>query len=395
MLIAALVVAPLLPVLQDGGVEAADRGLELGPLEGRQDRPAVRQDLPAELGPAAETAAGGQGPLGAALAVEDVWMDGDEGPLVPGDEPLLLGPWARIDERGIASGNMRFGGWLRSSVTFAERVGPSELSSEVFSELDDLRLIVSSRFEGIDLVLASEASDGDPELTHAYAFGRFDNNHEWIVGRFRVPFLNGSVVDEDQLLFLDRTLIGETYDVDELGVGVRGSYPFASFSAALQNASDQARDALRGTIRTSFHLEGQAQPRTERVAELKRRPVTALTLAYTDDATLPTGDAYAVSLDFARDGHRLSVEWLDLGESLGGGQPYHATLASALDDEGLEIGVRYQDLDDGSNTQRYGAVLARSLYADLVRWQAAIEQTDSDDPALDGLGVRAGIVLSL
>lgn len=120
------------------------------------------------------------------------------------------------------------------------------------------------------------------------------------IGFFRPPFLNDSLRDENEFLFIDRTVQGDVWSFRDQGVAF--SFMFDQFSAwgGLQNGVDAQGDDLVLTGRAEFHAMGTGVSSTEGAYGSADENNLNLGVGYYDDDNLTDGTAISFDADFSR-----------------------------------------------------------------------------------------------
>jgi hypothetical protein len=292
----------------------------------------------------------------------------------------------------LGADELDWGGWLRLAGEWNSFDGAGESRGV---EVSDLRLWTDGSAAGLAWRASLEAGLGEVELADLWVRNPLDGRHDFYFGRFRTPFLRSGFIEENRLLFSERTPQGEANDRFEEGLKLVGNYPAFSLEMALQNSTDQAEDALRGTLRADVHLAGSGVPATEQLYGAPRASGATLGLAATDDGTLERGDSYAIDFTYRGRGQFVHAELIDQAASLGGGNPLALTYGGMLTEDLVELGARLFDQDDDAGTWGIGLVFNRYMIRDLAELQFSVEQLSSDDPATDGLRLRLALLLDL
>lgn len=325
----------------------------------------------------------------AGSGVSEPGQPGATGALRPLEQPPRQGSavWG-----GLPLDEVDWGGWARLAGEWNTRSGDGERFG---AEVSDLRLWSTGRVAGLAWRAALEAGREEVSLADLWVRSPLDGRHDFYFGRFRTPFLRSGFIEENRLLFSERTPQGEANDLFEEGVKLVGQYPAFALELALQNASDGTSDALRGTVRADVHLAGPGVPWTEQSYGAQRSSAATLGIAATDDGTLDQGESYAIDFSYRGHGQFGHAELIDRAVSLGGGTPFSLTYGVLLVEDLIELGLRFSDQDDDDNTRSLGAVANRYLLRDLAELQFSIEQVSSDDDTLDGLRLRLALLIEL
>lgn len=268
---------------------------------------------------------------------------------------------------------------------------------------------------------------GTVEMLDAFATYKFNDQLRLQVGRFRTPFLASALRDEDEMLFIDRSLLGTAWAQRDEGIQLSGTFPLgndASWGYALSAQDGNDSDADKASYAARIHLTPIGSPsRTEGAVGAPNEPALSLGVSYFDDensalarnGTLSTRDAIAMGIDatftygqFCIGGE--AVEYNDafgievpgsagtLTEILVGNRPF-SVMASYLIVDGktpiVELGIRFEDLDDDdkSTIQTIGANWYISGHDAKV--QLNFSSADSDEIARQMDVVQIGLSISL
>jgi len=259
-------------------------------------------------------------------------------------------------------------------------------------------------------------SPADPlALEDAYVFwdcGEFVTT----MGQFKPRAVRSGYVDPENQLMINRTSIGSAFDTWELGVGFSGSFEDITWSASMQNGLDGTSAPSLWTGRVEYNLgEAASSNNTAALTEGALGGGEELNAtvggAIVYDDTLP-GDGHAILLDvngnmgqigfggeigflsdnFAR---TLSGDFTQNTGAVGGltgdSTPYNVT-ASFLVNEEVEVGARYDNLDNAVDTSILSVVANWYQSEHSAKWQAqwSIYDTNVNDGSIFQIGLVVG-----
>ena len=235
------------------------------------------------------------------------------------------------------------------------------------------------------------------------------------LGQFCSQFLWGPCNDERNMLFLDRSFIGEHWDNRDVGAQVAATYgPFDAW-AAVQNGFDgkeshdafTARAAYRAIGEPGWCCEGSCFGGGERLV---------FGAGVFDDTMMDHGSAVGFDALFVQGPFSAHAEVVHHGADMrpmpevdptngviipammdpaGGETPWDATVAYAIVPDEWEIGIRGQFLDDEMDTSIGSIAVDRFVGSRNVKWTAQFDKSWSDDSNLEfgafGIGLTVGI----
>ncbi len=266
-----------------------------------------------------------------------------------------------------------------------------------------------------DLANANSSSSYAAALQDAYATWDLNEMLTLTFGRFRAPTTRSMWISSDQLLFLHRSLLGEFgYTFDE-GVMLSGTYESNfSWHVSAQNGGDGLEDDLRLNGRAEYAF-GMPAPMTEG-AWVNTDEIEATVGVFIGDDGDPSGtggsgiDGGYYGLDVTANMGQLAfygeLANLDNGVAAGFGAlngtsysddatPWSAAVSYMLSPEEWEVALRYEDLDDASNTNVLTLGANYYMTGHNAKWQLNVITVDSDSNALDGTLFGLGLTLGL
>lgn len=277
----------------------------------------------------------------------------------------------------------------------------------------DASLWFQGTIGGYEVFLRTDASDatdwplpslaagqiGGVNLRDAWAKAPIAEGVSLYFGNFRCPVVNSGMLDEGKLLMIDRTRIGQFFDVYQAGAAVVADVENFHLKLAAQNGGDGSADEL-GIVARAEYKVGEGAKQREGALGAEGFDAT-FGLGYFQDRGMGNefeayiADAYATYEQFS-----LHAELVDMGGDLAamtvgnaGGEsatPYSATLGFRINNE-FELAVRYQDLDDTNDTTQIGGGFNYYIAGHAAKWQVNVSQFDND--ADDGVLVQVGLSL--
>ncbi len=277
--------------------------------------------------------------------------------------------------------------------------------------MQDASLWFQGYIGGYEVFLRADASDatdwppiggGQPgalQMRDAWARAPIHDNVSLYFGNFRCPVVNSGMLDEGKLLMIDRTRIGQFFDVYQAGAALVADFDQFHVKLAAQNGGDGAADEL-GIVARAEYKVGEGAKHREGALGAEGFDAT-IGVGYFQDRGMGSefdafiGDAYMTFDQFS-----LHAEMVDMGGDLAamtvgnaGGKsatPFTATLGYRID-ERFELALRYQDLDDDNETTQIGAGLNYYVAGHAAKWQLNVSQYDNS--TTDGLLIQVGLTL--
>lgn len=322
---------------------------------------------------------------------EDAWMQLDE-------------EIASLSTNVAAEGGLNVSGTLGTFYT-------SDSDADIGGwEFEAVRLNFKAQFEQFTIKVSTELKSGTAALRDAFAMWTVNDDIQVTWGQFKRPFSYHHGLSVGKLLF-SRNNLNVSNEARDNGAMVSGSAKEGALDwfLAAHNGTDGTTDDLRYTARVALAVAGEGAFRAHEGAIEGR-----------DELDASVGVAYAHDKDAAMSFHKVGVEAaatmkglylaadivdytaddpatvLDatLGHDLDETTPYSLTGSYMLRDD-IELAARYEDFDDGQNTDR--TTIGVNFYKVLphrAKWMVNYIDNSSDSAALDSEVIRVGLVLN-
>lgn len=305
--------------------------------------------------------------------------------------------WASLDQEisGLSSslsaqnaGGPKVGGWVITSVN-------SNSDNDILGfDLNEVRLHVTGDVSNdYSYKVSFEFEDGDAVLKDAYLKWKLMDNVSGTMGQFYVPTFRSATSDETKLLFLNRTLNGQTLNLRDQGLMVGGSFEMLNFGVAVQDGADGDTDELRITLNVTADVMGKGAGGVEGAyGAAEGTNLSVGGFYHMDDGFGVDGfDVFGVEAYFTMGALAVAAEFGDydaLDQS-----PYSVT-ASYLFTEMYEAALRYEDGDDAADTTDISAGVNRYSAGHNLKWTAQYVTTSSDDANLETDTISVGATLA-
>lgn len=320
-----------------------------------------------------------------------------------------------FDELQSPEHALKFGGFLRFSWSYSHDVATAgqNLDTNVFS-VNGVRLHLTSEQADwkIHIGLRGETDSGqgffgDPggvgtERAFSVLISRelYDElgplrDGTAGIGRFTPPFLGSAMVQDNRLLFVNRTFNGERWDFYDHGlIGTTRIGPLRGWAAAQNGRFDRAGDAVAYTLRGMWDVVGGGVG-YENEGALGAPEGLAVSFggAAYFDTTDNDASTQALEAHVTIAGLALSGEMVDNGDGLGDLFSWESTASYLIMDD-LEIGARYSKYarDDESDMRRF--VLNKYLSGHDMKLQLDYTDASSHAPRADVEVIQVGFVVS-
>lgn len=328
-------------------------------------------------------------PSEAAAAQGPIEVTGpSDGELFPWEDPSSN--WAPLEIRAT----------IRSR---GERTEDRPLGAETGSRvgLDDARLSFQGALEdAFAFVFTFSAGDegdrpaGEVELLEGYADFELDERHGIRFGKFKRPLLRSALTEIEDLTFFDRTQVALGANQFDVGVRADGRYELLDLTFALQNGDDGSSDGTVAVARAELHPLGGGTPLNESLFRSDPETHLSVGIGYADDSSLDQGGSWAFDAAWRRQRWQVLGEFVDNEPDTGDNNPYSLSVMHMPFPDEWTAGLRYQEVDDASDTEVYSAVVKRYFLRGRVVAHLQGDLADSKDPERDGWRAMLGLSLS-
>ena len=237
------------------------------------------------------------------------------------------------------------------------------------------------------------------------------------MGQFKPPVLRSSLVDRDQLLFVDRTGVGEIFAVRDQGLMVSGDFDALGWWLTIQNGSDDVGDEYFFAGRAAFDFLGEGVgDSAEGAYGGTDEPSATVGVAYFNDGFTEI-DGFALDGYLATNVYSFGFELVSLGEAeaapppglsgfggIPGGlasgaflvaddsTPFAVVGSYMLTPETWEIAARFQDFDDDADSNKIDVAVNYYIEGHDLKWTVQYSTIDSD--AGDADVITLGLLLA-
>ena len=124
----------------------------------------------------------------------------------------------------------KIGGFLKTSFRYSDDQdalfgGPPNDEDELGFKIDKVRVEISGDLgQDYSYKISFEGSSGTVETRDAYVSWKMAESVKGTMGQFKKPFLRSSLISDQNLLFYERTAVGDFFDVREPGMMFNGNF---------------------------------------------------------------------------------------------------------------------------------------------------------------------------
>lgn len=263
---------------------------------------------------------------------------------------------------------------------------------------EDVDVWLEGSLEEFDWRVSMDLDTGTAVVEDAWVRWACGENIGITWGQFKNNIVRSAIVDPENLLFIDRSLIGMEFDSWDNGVQVAGDVSGFMWSLAAQNGTDGTGDSLLFGAHVGYHIGNGVTP-SEGAMKGGEEFDATIGVGYTDeqddgvDAILLIDGAFTVGpisggIELA-DGGDDTV--LSNGTFTGtdGTNPWALMVGYLLADN-LELGFRHEDRDNDADETRSTFGLNWYLHGHNAKWQINYIDDDALPDQVIAVGLTVG-----
>ncbi|HED66421.1 MAG TPA: hypothetical protein ENJ09_12820 [Planctomycetes bacterium] len=339
----------------------------------------------------------------------------------PGD-----GTWLDLDSEisdlaaslSPTQGGGNFAVLTRSALGYSEDDVATGGGPNVFGfDLNDIDVAFWGGSGGFTYRVGFDLDSGSASLEDAYAQWACGESASVRIGNFKPHVLRSGWIDPEGQLFIDRTVLGSTYDLWDAGAQVFGQTDNLGWSVSAQNGTTGVHSShlwvlgvwwdigagagiwegarggngeLNATLGISITNESgrTAGPSDNTSALLEFNGNYGKFGFGIELADIDKDDGGSVSSDFGI--HDVNLEHPIMGDS----NPYSVTLSYLVTPD-VEVGVRREVWDDSDGDDTNAWTLGANYYrsGNNAKWQAQFTSTDDSSHGDDGAYWQVGLTV--
>lgn len=290
--------------------------------------------------------------------------------------------------------------------------------------MDNIRLVFTGSVGEFNLHIAVEGSSdigmgafgnvggaAAQGILDAWASMNITDDIAVTLGNFRAPFQGDSLRDENQTLFIDRSISGDRWAGRDAGLMFSGNFDALAWWIAGQNGSSAAGDELAISLRAAFNAMGTGIGGVEGAYGAGDESTLTFAAGYYDDGNITDGSAISVDADYARGALSAAFSVVDYDDGMGGAvlpidivnavgaelgtTPWDATVSFMISPDQWEAAARYDDFDDADSTTMITLGINRYLEGHAAKWQINYSTIDSDMTANEIDMIQLGLTVSV
>ena len=272
--------------------------------------------------------------------------------------------------------------------------------------LANLRLGAKGQVSGYNYKIQAEFKDGTPDLLDAYATFGIGGTMVGTFGQFKAGVARASRISSGNLLFRRRSIVGSAFSKRTGGIMLGGEMAETGWEISIMNGQDEELSELLFASRLSANIMGSGPGKVEGAYGGTEDPYFTCAIAFAGEADLFSEDAVVFELSSGTD-----IWSFDVASCTAGGLGSDPSLGTAIAADASpisiqgsymlqpgkwELGVRFQDFDNGSDiidsTTRTDIAINNYIDGHALKWMVNV-QTDIEG-ANDNSEVTVGIQAS-
>jgi hypothetical protein len=310
----------------------------------------------------------------------------------------------------------RIGGYIRTSFRYSNDeealFGAGNTEKEAGFKLDNVRIEITGDLgQDYSYKVSFDLASGSAALRDAFISWKMGENIKGTWGNFKKPFLRSALIGDKNLLFQERTALGQFFSQRETGLMfgtfdtiewyVHGSN--CTFGDPVTDTNSKIGDDFNFAARLVANLMGAGVGKVEGAYGAGDETNLTVGIAWTDDQNIDDGMALAADAALTAGPFSLAAEIVDFddGDSSGsflnkGGDPLHYgsdntlvnmdpanstpwdVTATYMFTDQYEVALRYEDADDDDDTNAISAGVNRYVQGHDIKWTLAYLHTSSD-----------------
>ena len=258
---------------------------------------------------------------------------------------------------------------------------------------EDVDVWLEGSLEEFDWRVSMDLDSGSAVLEDAWVRWACGEDIGITWGQFKQNLVRSAIVDPENLLFIDRSLIGTEFDRWDNGIQVDGDMSGFMWSLAAQNGSDGTGDSLAFGAHVGYHI-GNGVTMSEGAMKGGEEFDATIGVGYFDeqddgfDAILLIDCAFTVGpisggVELADGGYDAVLSGSD------GTNPWALMVGYLLADN-LELGFRHEDRDNTADEYRSTFGLNWYLHGHNAKWQINYIDDDALTDQVIAIGLTVG-----
>lgn len=227
------------------------------------------------------------------------------------------------------------------------------------------------------------------------------------VGNQLRALLATALTEPENMLFILRTSDGQFWHARDQALKFDGAYENGiAWAVSVENGGDAQGDDLAYTARLVYHALGGGVSQIEGALGAPDDTCLTVSAAYHDDASaLDDGDVLALDARLSHGPFWLQGEYLDYADDGGAGagiysvasdtSPFSIATSYMFVPDKYEAALRYQNLDDPTDTEAFTIGINRYEQGRDVMWQLNYVDVSADSPGIDTQTIALGLTVHI
>jgi hypothetical protein len=286
-------------------------------------------------------------------------------------------------------------GFFRGSIVHSGDTLPEDTLGTV---IDNARINFTGNAGDYGIFISAEGYSPTSGVLDAYATFPIGGQISGRLGQFRPPFLWSALIDENNMILLNRTMGGSMWSFRDNGVSINGAFEQLNWWIGVQNGIDGTFDEHAFSGRLAFNALGTGVGMQEGAYGASADSNLTIGVGLYDDGGGPsTLDFSAMCADaaFTRGGLSAHLELVDQDTGFGDNTPWSATVGYMFTPNEWEVAGRFEDADDLLDTTVITVGVNRYIQGHNAKWGLNFASQDQDPPGADfdaiALGVTVGV----
>ncbi len=222
---------------------------------------------------------------------------------------------------------------------------------------------------------------GQLRLFELVARREFNENFALQLGRIRSPFVQSALYDDNQLLFFERSFLGEDWDAFNLGAALQIRWGDLEGWIGVQDGVDRSGNSVALTGRGLWHITGNRGGMHINEGPFDAPEELAVSVGGSFYFDTETDDVSAQALEAYVSARPLyfSGEVVDKGEGLGDLYSWGLTAAVLITDN-LSVQARVENFDRDDGTDLYRVGMTHYLVGHDIKWHLEYSKAESNAP---------------
>ncbi|MDA1266824.1 MAG: porin, partial [Planctomycetota bacterium] len=221
-------------------------------------------------------------------------------------------------------------------------------------------------------------------------------------GQFKPGISRNGMMSSGNLFFIDRTAIGAGFSGRAEGFMLHGDFEQLGWAITIQDGADTAADEYLIAGRVEFDLMGEGKADVEGAFGGSEAPSATVAVSFFDDGgangTLGSDgtllefhagtNVYSFGLDIMSAGDGFASIDGNLNEIVPDSTPISLFGTYMLQPETWEVGVRFQDFDNGNDGSKIDVGVTNYLDGHNLKWTFQYSTMDQGVNSFDLLGIQ-------